>query len=368
MNNAIRVLHVVTHMNRGGLETMIMNYYRHINREKVQFDFLVHRNGRADYDDEIESMGGKIYRFPRLIPWSPSYKKKLHAFFLAHSEYHIVHVHQDCLSSVILREAQKCDIPVRIAHSHSTSQDKDWKYLVKLFYKRSIPKYATTLFACGKNAGEWMFGGAAYKVLNNAIDAAAYRYNDKEAATVRKRLGIREDDFVVGHVGRFSPPKNHKFLIDIFSCIAKKDMNTRLLLVGDGQLRPDIEKRVEILGLRDKVIFTGVQKDVDQMMQAMDAFVFPSLYEGLGIVAVEAQASGLPCFISSDVPGDCIITDLVRVISRNDSPEYWADKILEARKEKRCSSCSEVVHAGYDIAENAKWLQNYYLAQQKAGN
>ena len=168
MTQPTRVLQVVTHMNRGGLETMLMNYYRHTDRNKVQFDFLAHRDDRAAYDDEIESLGGTIYRLPRLVPWSGSYQRALNDFFEKHPEYRIVHVHQDCLSSVILKAAQKNGVPVRIAHSHSANQDRNLKYPIKLWYKRSIPQYATALFACGKDAGDWMFNGASYQIVNNA--------------------------------------------------------------------------------------------------------------------------------------------------------------------------------------------------------
>ena len=173
----IRVLQVATYMGRGGLESMIMNYYRHIDREKVQFDFLVHRQERAAFDDEIESLGGRIYRLPRLVPWSKSYLSALNRFFEEHPEYKVVHVHQDCLSSVILKVAAQHNVPVRVAHSHSANQDKNLKYPVKLWCRRSIPRCATHLFACGKDAGDWMFGGASYQIINNAIDTTAYTYD-----------------------------------------------------------------------------------------------------------------------------------------------------------------------------------------------
>ena len=183
----IRVLQVVTHMDRGGLESMLMNYYRHIDREKIQFDFLVHRQERAAFDDEIETLGGRIYRLPRLVPWSKSYLSALNRFFDEHTEYKVVHVHQDCLSSVILKAAKQHDVPVRIAHSHSANQDKNLKYLIKLWYKRSIPEYATNLFACGKDAGDWMFGGASYQIINNAIDVAAYTYDPTKRQEMRRQ-------------------------------------------------------------------------------------------------------------------------------------------------------------------------------------
>ena len=211
----IRILHVVTYMGRGGLETMIMNYYRHIDRSKVQFDFLVHRDFRADYDDEIEALGGRIFRLPRLVPWSRSYLKALEQFFRKHPEYKIVHVHQDCLSSVILKVAQNCGVPVRIAHSHNSNQDKNLKYPIKLFYKQFIPTYATHLFACGKDAGDWMFGGVSYQILNNAIDTRQYTYDINTRQQMRSRLEINDTTFVVGHVGRFHPQKNHSFLLNV---------------------------------------------------------------------------------------------------------------------------------------------------------
>ena len=168
----VRILHVVTHMNRGGLETMIMNYYRTIDRGEVQFDFLVHRQERADYDDEIEELGGVIYRVSRLNPFSKKYKKELETFFQLHPEYAVIHVHQDCMSSVILKIAKKCGVRVRIAHSHSASQTKNIKFVIKKIYQKQIHKYATKLLACGNDAGKWMFQGVEFEVLNNAIDAS----------------------------------------------------------------------------------------------------------------------------------------------------------------------------------------------------
>lgn len=361
MTQPIRVLQVVTHMNRGGLETMLMNYYRHINREKVQFDFLVHRTNRADYDDEIESLGGKIYRLPRLVPWSNTYKNALNTFFKEHPEYQIVHVHQDCLSSVILKAAEKHGVPVRIAHSHCSSQDKNLKYPIKLFYQRQIPQYATELFACGQDAGEWMFRGADFRVLNNAIDAASYCYDTQIREAKRREMGIADGAFVVGHIGRFSPPKNHDGLLKIFAAIHNREPNSVLMLVGDGNLRGAIEKQIAELRLTDAVVMTGVRSDVPDLLQAMDVFVFPSNYEGLPVTMVEAQAAGLPCFISDKVPIECKITDLVTQIPLAATPEAWAENILAARDLPRCDTYAEIAQSGFDIVENAVWLENFYL-------
>lgn len=361
----IRILHVVTYMGRGGLETMIMNYYRQMDRTKVQFDFLVHRDFRADYDDEIERLGGRIYRIGRLIPWSGAYQRALDAFFAAHPEYRVVHVHQDCLSAVILKAAKKHGVPVRIAHSHNSSQDKNLKYLLKLYYKRQIPTYATALFACGKDAGDWMFGGKPYTVVNNAIDAAQYRYRQARACEVRQALGIAEEAFVIGHVGRFCPVKNHAFLLDVFDQLHRENERAVLLLVGDGELRSSMEEKAKAMGLEDRVLFTGVRSDVCDLMQAMDVFVFPSLYEGLPVSLVEAQAAGLPCVISDGVPEACMLMDLVQRVDLEESARQWAERILKVKATVRRDRYDEIAASGYDIVTNAAWLQQYYIEHWK---
>ncbi len=360
----IRVLHVVTHMQRGGLESMIMNYYRNIDRDKIQFDFLVHRNYESAYDKEIESLGGKIYHLPVLNPLSLNYRKQLNQFFQQHPEYKIVHVHQDCLSSVILKAAKKNNVPVRIAHSHNANQDKNLKYLIKLYYRQFIPKYATDLFACGKEAGDWMFKGKEYQIVTNAISAKNYTYSIPTKNKIRDELKMA-NEYVVGLVARFSLQKNHDFLLDIFNEIVKINSNSKLLLVGDGDLRQQIEEKINNLYLQDKVILTGVRSDVSDLLQAMDVFVMPSLYEGLPLSIVEAQASGLPCFISDKVPIECKKTDLVTQISLSESPEYWAKQILKVKDMERRNTYKEIVESGFDIEENVKQLQEFYL--RKAG-
>ena len=357
----IRILQVVTHMERGGLESMLMNYYRHIDREKVQFDFLVHRQERAAFDDEIESLGGKIYRLPRLVPWSKAYLSELKCFFDEHPEYEVVHVHQDCLSSVILKAAAQHHIPVRIAHSHNANQDKNLKYPIKLWYKRSIPKYATNLFACGKDAGDWMFSGAPYQIINNAIDAAAYAYDPEKRAEMRCQLGLT-DELVVGHVGRFNQQKNHPFLLEVFAALLKKEPHAVLLLVGGGEDMPKMQAKAQTLGIAERVRFLGVRSDVADLMQAMDVFVFPSLYEGLPVTMVEAQASGLPCVISDKVPSECILTDgLVDILPLLANPDAWAAKILEKRRILRTDHHTEITAHGFDITTEAVKLQKFYI-------
>lgn len=356
----IRILHIVTYMGRGGLETMLMNYYRSIDRTQVQFDFLTHRDFEADYDAEILTLGGRIYHLPPLNPFSRGYLTALDRFFAEHREYRIVHCHLDCMAGIPLKAAKKHGVPVRIAHSHSSRQDLDIKYPLKLLFKRAIAKQATHLFACAEAAGRWMFGTDDVRVLNNAIDAARYTFDPQVRTEVRAELGIAPDTFVAGHVGRFMVPKNHAFLLKVF---ARLPAQSRLLLVGNGELRQQMEQLAEELHIRDRVIFAGLRSDVDRMLQAMDVFVFPSLYEGLPLSIVEAQAAGLPCLISDKVPIECRKTELVTQIPLDASPEVWAEAVLTAAKTPRANTLEQIRRSGFDIQANAQWLADFYLTQ-----
>lgn len=365
-NLPIRILHVVTYMGRGGLETMLMNYYRNINRDNVQFDFLVHRQFEADYDEEICSLGGRIYRLPRMNPIDPRYTARLARFFCEHDEYMIVHSHLDCMSGIPLKYAKRAGIPVRIAHGHSSSQSKNIKYPIKMLFKQCIPHYANMFFACSEAAGEWMFGGERYHIMNNAIDTAAFQYNETVRDHVRNELGFNGKNFVIGHVGRFDQAKNQSFLLDIFAEIAKIDRSARLLLIGDGVLKKEMQAKAVQLQVMDRVLFMGVRPDVAQLMQGMDLLLFPSKYEGLPVTLVEAQTAGLPCVISDVIPKDAIIVeDLVTSESLNVSPKHWAEHVLNRKGELRRNCGSEVAAAGFDIRQNAKWLEEFYLEKSR---
>lgn len=360
MEKPIRVLHVVTYMGRGGLETMLMNYYRHIDRTKVQFDFLVHREFEADYDQEILSMGGRIFHVSRLIPWSRSYKKELKHFFNQHKEYKIIHVHQDCLSSVALKCAKECGIPIRIAHSHSSNAVFNLKYFIKRFYMLSIPKYATDLLACGKSAGDWMFRGSPYQVVHNAIDTSKFHYDDDIRKKIRSNLEVGKE-LLVGHVGNFTNAKNHPFLIEAFAEVLKNKPDAKLILVGGGDNQQKIKDIVLSHKIEKNVIFTGIRKDVNELLQAIDVFVFPSIYEGLPVTIIEAQAAGLPCVISNCISSECIVTkNLVTTKSLNDAPEEWAQQILKKSRLSRTDHVKEIINAGYDINTVARFLEEYY--------
>ena len=365
MKYPIRVLQVVTYMGRGGLETMLMNYYRHIDRSKVQFDFLTHREFDGDYDKEIIDLGGNVYHLSNLNPLSTSYKKSLNEFIESHPEYKIVHSHLDCMAGIPLKYAKLNNVPIRIAHAHNSNQTKDLKYPLKLFYKRNIKKNANYLFACGDEAGKWMFNTDNFKVLNNAINAKDYTLNTNIRNNKRKEFSISDDSILVGHVGRFFPQKNHEFLIDIFNQFHKYHPNSYLMLVGEGELKTSIQDKARTLGLEDNIIFTGLRSDVNELLQAMDVFLFPSLYEGLPVSIIEAQAAGLPCLISDKVPIECKKTDLVYQLNLNDSVNVWSDKIYELSHITRRDTYEEIKESGFDIIENAKWLENFYIELYK---
>ena len=358
----IRVLHVVTIMDRGGLETMLMNYYRNIDTSKIQFDFVVHRTKKGAYDDEIIKMGGKIYHMPPISLRNVfTYSKKLKALLIKNPEYQIVHSHLDSLSAFPLSIAKKVGIPTRIAHSHTTNFDKNYKASIRNVYKKFIKYYATDYFGCSKEAVEFMFGKniSSYYIMHNAIDVDKFKYNQKVRNKVRKNLNIPKDVLVVGHVGRFNYPKNHEFLIDIFYELHKKNKDSLLMLVGEGDLKQKIINKVDKLGLADSVIFLGSRPDVNELMQAMDIFVFPSRYEGLGIALIEAQAAGLKCLTTKDViPSSVDITGKVNFIDLQLGHNIWANRVIIPGTTNNHNI--EIINSNYSINKQVDMLTDYY--------
>ena len=368
MSEPIRVLHVIGIMNRGGAETMIMNLYRHIDRSKVQFDFVENSREPAAFDEEILSLGGRIYRCPHYNGKNHfTYVKWWNDFFKAHpKEYPIVHGHLGSTASIYLSVAKKYGA-YAIAHSHSSGTDHSLHaklYQIMSYNTRNVADY---FFACSEVAGKDRFGskvvsGDHYAVLNNAIDVNRFSYNPSVRNAVRDELGIGQIQLVVGHIGRYTKEKNHEFILKIFSELKKMDSNARLLMVGDGTLRTHIMQMAEQASLSSEVIFTGVRSDVERLVQAMDVFVLPSLYEGLPVTMVEAQTAGLPCIISDKVPSECILTEgLVDIMTLSASPEAWAEKILAKRAIPRTDRRAEIVAHGFDITTEAVKLQEFYL-------
>lgn len=356
----LRILHVVTTMNRGGLETLIMNYYRAIDRNAFQFDFLVHRMERSDYEDEIERLGGRVYRIQRLNPFSRSYQHDLYSFFSSHPEYKIVHVHQDCLSAVALKQAMRAGVPVRIAHCHSSHQDKNLKFLIKSLYKGKIARYATNLLSCSNEGGRWMFETSNFDLLPNAIDLTRFFYNEDKRLSYRKEFSIKEDAFVCGHVGRFDEVKNHAFLIDAFAKVVEKDPEAVLILIGSGPLEEQIKQKVRSIGLDQNVRFLGLRTDVADLYSCMDMFIFPSIYEGTPMVLIEAQTAGLPCLISNGIPSDCEVTPLIRRENLETGAVVWAEKILGQKREERTRYQEIMSNSNYNVRFSVRKLQDYY--------
>ena len=349
----IRILEVVNDMHRAGLETMLMNYYRNIDRDQIQFDFLTHRPYDSDYDQEIRSLGGKIYHAPRLYPQNyPAYFKYMKIFFENHPEYKIVHSHIDAMSYLPLKAAKKAGVPIRIAHSHNTSIDKDFKFPLKVYFKHQIPKVANYYAACG----QFLFPGKDFKFIPNAIEPDKFLFNEQTRKEYRAKLGFTDKNFVIGHVGRLSYQKNHKFLIKIFDEVHKKEPNARLVLVGVGEKEKAIRKQVNELHLNKYVQFLGNRSDVANLYQAFDVFVMPSLFEGIPVVGIEAQFSGLPIVFSDKVPQEVAFTDQCNFVSLDAPMEKWVNLVLN---EKRTSN--DIVDNLYNIKIAVNILKKYYL-------
>ena len=360
----IRIAHIMGKMVGGGVEAVVMNYYRHIDKEKIQFDFLIDRDSTNIPYQEIKSLGGNVIIIP---PYQklPQYLKELTKIF-KENDYKIVHSHINTLSIFPLYAAKKCNIPIRIAHSHSTSNKKEYKKnFLKNFLRPFSKKYATNYFACTEHAGRWLFGNKEYDngnvyILNNAIDLDKFKYNEKIRIKKRKELNIENDTLVIGHIGRFVAQKNHTFLIDIFNELHKKKKNSILLLIGQGPLIDEIKQKVEMLGLSDSVKFLGQRDDVNELYNVMDLFLFPSLYEGLGMVLIEAQANGLSCIASTEVPRIVKISKDVSFLELRSSINIWRDEIIKMIGKKNLVDINILIEKGYDIKnESIKLIKKY---------
>ncbi|MEK5181506.1 glycosyltransferase family 1 protein [Paenibacillus odorifer] len=365
MKEKIRILHVLGGLNRGGAETMVMNVYRNIDRSKIQFDFIIHTTEKCDYEDEIKKLGGEIYRVPRYNGKNHIvYKNVWHKFFRLHSEYKIIHGHLRSTAAIYLNIAKKYKLKT-IAHSHNTSSGSGVAAVIKNVMQIPIRYIADYLFACSDDAGKWLFGknvinNKKYRIIENSIDCDSYMYNDHLRNNMRKSLDL-SDKYVIGHVGRFNIQKNHEFLLEVFFELQKSRSNAVLLLIGDGELRGDLEQRILDLEIQEKVIFTGVISNVNDFMQIMDIFVFPSHFEGLGMVVIEAQAAGLPCIVSDTVPSEAHVTNLIKSLSLSLSATEWANEILNSEIiNNRLDAYIEVKKSGYNIAESSEFLEKFY--------
>lgn len=364
-NQPIRIAQVIGKWLGGGVESVVMNYYRHIDKSKIQFDFICDADSTNIPYDEIEKLGGRVILVP---PYQKvfKYQKELKKIF-KENKYKIVHSHINTLSVFPLYAAKCAKVPVRIAHSHSTTNKKEWKKnLLKQVLRPFSKVYATNYMCCSELAGRWLFGNKEYDkgnvyLLNNAIDLDKFKYDEKIRKQKRKELNINDSTLVIGHIGRFVAQKNHTFLIDIFNEVHKQNQDSLLMLVGQGPLMNEIQEKVNNLGLKDSVIFLGQRNDANELYQAMDVFVLPSLYEGLPVVGVEAQASGLLCFLSSDMTKETKVLDSTEFMSLSNDAEEWANEILEDLKEyKRQNVIDNITKKNFNIKTEAKKLEKKY--------
>ena len=349
----------------GGVEAVIMNYYRHINHDKVQFDFICDEDSTNIPYEEIEKLGGKVILCPPYRKLG-KYTKFLEDLF-REKKYRIVHSNINTLSVFPLRAAKKAGVPVRIAHSHSTSNPKEIKRnLLKLALRKFSKKYATNYFACSEKAGRFQFGNKAFDskqvdVISNAIEVDKFKYDRMARNKIREELGIAEEDYVIGHIGRFVTVKNHAFLIDLLAEVKKNNPNTRLVLVGKGQLENKIKKKVNTMHLEKDVFFLGQRNDTDTIYSAFDVFCLPSLYEGLPVVGIEAQASGLKCVFSDKITKEVKITGNVIFKKLNDNLFSWSSEIIESKtNDKSRALDAELVKRQFDSSAKSKQLEAKY--------
>lgn len=363
----IRVLHVFGGLGTGGTESLIMNWYRNIDRTKIQFDFLV-RSPDNNYAEEITALGGRIFytaSFPRHFIRNYQQTKAI----LSQKEWDVIHVHGNAAMYMLpLRLAKKLGYKHRIMHSHSVKAQNNVCSRIHNENKKRLPALTTQCLACSAAAGQWMFTEQSFTLFRNAIHTDAYRFDNEARGRLRKRLDI-DRKFVIGHVGRFATPKNHDFLLNVFAEVHKKRSDAVLMLIGDGKLEADIKAKAAQLGITESVLFMGRQANVGEWMSAMDMFILPSLYEGLGIVLVEAQCNGLHCVVSQEAYNEevQVYPDLLSVLPLSGGAETWINHILDkaAATLDRNVDLGVLQACGYDMKTEIAKLEKLYLQGEK---
>ena len=362
----VRVVHYIGSLEYGGSQSFVMEMYRKIDRDKLQFDFITFPNQKTEIYNEIVKLGGRVYE-------SPQYNGKNHFIFMKwwndffdkHAEYNIFHCHVRSVASLCIGIAHKYG-RYAIAHSHSTSNGSGFIGLIKNIMQYPVRYQADYLFACSQYAGKWMFGNNVdkrknYKIVSNAIDAERFSYDIETRENLRRNLNI-EDKVVLGHIGRFTKPKNHQFLLKIIYEMCKIRKDVMLLLVGDGELRKSVENKINDLGIQNNVILVGSKSNTQDYYQAMDVFLVPSFWEGLGIVVIEAQAAGLICVVSDNIPKEADVgAGLVKFLSLNEDIRNWVNVIENSIGYERKGRLAEIQRAGFDVMKNAKKMERFYL-------
>lgn len=371
----IKVLFFVDRMRTGGIQILLVNLLKTFDKDKYCFDILLLDDG-TDYpmERDVVEAGARIYKLKGIWVDAPmdylKYKKAVRNFFEEHHDYNVVHMHSSSKNYLILKYAQKYGIPIRIAHSHNTDfqTHNAAKVLIGNILKTNLIKYATDYMSCSQLAGEWLFGKKMVEdgkvlVIKNGVDIDKYRFNPKVRQDKRIELGIC-DKVVIGNVGRFVTQKNHIFLLDVFAEIKKLRPQSVLILAGIGELMDSIKEKAKVLGIEKDVKFLGFRSDVNELIQAMDLFLMPSLYEGFPVTAVEAQASGLPCILSNSITKEAALLDETIYIELKQPAKYWAEYAIESiGKSKREESFKILKDKGFDIADMAKTLENIYCRE-----
>ena len=368
MSEPVRILQVFGCLDRGGAENMIMSVYRNIDRSEMQFDFVVHLDREGDFDSEVKAMGGRIFCAPKYSGLNHfEYKKWWDSFFKNHPEYKILHSHVRSTASIYTKIAKKYGVKT-IVHSHSTVvSGKGLSASVKSFLQRNITDNADVCLACSLQAGKWLFKNRDFIIYPNTIDSEKFIFDRQKREKLRLQLGIDENTLTVGHVGRYHPLKNHRFLMDIFSEVLKIKTDSKLLMVGDnigsgGIPKSELEAYAKEKGIYDNCIFAGNVSNVSDYLSAFDVFVFPSIHEGLPVTLIEAQAACLPCIVSSNVSKECAVTDLVGFESIDKPASVWAQEIIKKDGFRRYDMSRQMYDAGCDVKAGAKMLTDIYYS------
>ena len=359
-----RVLQIVGIACNGGVEAVVLNYYRHMDKSKVQFDFVVHKHPEENFVAEVKKGGGRLYE---VTPYTKNIFAFTHEIYriIKDGNYDIVHSNMNSMSGFPLFAAWLAGAKVRILHNHTTdTKTEGLRTILKRVLRPFAKMFANRYWACSNLAGEWMYGKKAVQsgkitIIPNAIDLEKFAFNPDKRKLLRQKLGL-ENKFVLGHIGRFVYQKNHSFLIDVFAEVVKVKPEARLMLVGDGELRKTIEEKVVSLGLQDKVLFLGNRDDVADLYNAMDIFLLPSHYEGLPVVGVEAQANGLKCLFSDKVTEECLLTDNVYFIDINQKVKDWVAEIMKTKIDYDRNGIENIKKSRFDIRESGRILKNLY--------
>ena len=357
-----KVLFVSHHLNVAGTETFMMNVYRNVDRQKFKIDFLVFSNATSKYSDEILKNGDKIYRLPDRKSGA-RYYKSLNSFFKSKSkEYNAIHWCGGNVSSVApLFYAYKYKIPIRIVHSHNSASKGLHNKILHGINRFLLPRLCTHFFACSTLAGKYFFGDRNFEIINNCVDLDCFCYNDERRNMIREKLGIQKNTIVIGHIGRFDSVKNHKRILDIYQQFSKQSPDSLLLLVGNGELFDEVKKESHNLGINHKVLLLGEREDIPDLLLAMDCFLMPSLFEGLPFVLVEAQATGLPCVVSSSMNKDVMFIPAFDFCNLSDSNQTWIEKIHNViRQSNRMDTEKYFEQRGYSLKKLVSYLESIY--------